>query len=52
MYELTSDQLVLWKRAGELLQKGWIEAVRKVHVDGGAAMNDLMEQLAKHNAGY
>jgi TRAP-type C4-dicarboxylate transport system substrate-binding protein len=52
MYTLTSDQLVLWKKAAEPLKKGWIEAVRKVGVDAGATINDLKEQLARHNAGY
>jgi TRAP-type C4-dicarboxylate transport system substrate-binding protein len=52
MYELTSDQLALWKKAAEPLQKGWIEVVQKVRVDAGAAINDLKEQLARHNAGY
>jgi TRAP-type C4-dicarboxylate transport system substrate-binding protein len=52
MYELTSDQLALWKKAAEPLQKGWIEAVRKLHVDPDAALNDFKAQLARYNAGY
>jgi TRAP-type C4-dicarboxylate transport system substrate-binding protein len=52
MYALTSDQLALWKKAAEPLQKGWIEAVRKVRGDADAIINDLKEQLAKRNAGY
>lgn len=52
IYELTSDQLALWKKAAEPLQKGWVETVRKLGVDPGVAMNDLKEQLVRHNAGY
>jgi TRAP-type C4-dicarboxylate transport system substrate-binding protein len=52
IYELTSDQLALWKKAAEPLEKSWAETARKVGVDPGTAMNDLKEQLVRRNAGY
>jgi hypothetical protein len=41
-----------WKKAAEPLQKGWVEAVRKLQVDPDAALNDFKAQLARYNAGY
>jgi TRAP-type C4-dicarboxylate transport system substrate-binding protein len=52
IYGLTPDQLALWKRAAEPLEKSWAESVRKVGVDPAAAMKELKEQLARYNAGY
>jgi TRAP-type C4-dicarboxylate transport system substrate-binding protein len=52
VYELTPEQLALWKKAAEPLRQRWGETVRKVGVDPDAAMNDLLQQLRRQNAGY
>jgi TRAP-type C4-dicarboxylate transport system substrate-binding protein len=52
VYELTSDQLALWKKVAEPLGKRWFETVRKIGVDPSAATIDLREQLVRQNASY
>jgi TRAP-type C4-dicarboxylate transport system substrate-binding protein len=51
VYELTPEQLALWKKAAEPLRQRWGEAVRKIGVDPDAAMSDLLNQLRRQNAG-
>jgi len=52
VYTLTADQLALWKKAAEPLEKTWADNARKAGVDPAAAMKELKDQLAKFNAGY
>jgi TRAP-type C4-dicarboxylate transport system substrate-binding protein len=52
VYELTPEQLALWRKAAEPLRQRWGESVRKVGVDPDAAMKDLLQQLRRQNAGY
>jgi TRAP-type C4-dicarboxylate transport system substrate-binding protein len=52
VYGLSNDQLALWKKAAEPLEKSWADNVRKVGIDPAAAMKELKDQLAKYNAGY
>ena len=52
VYELTSDQLALWKRAAEPLRKDWFDTVRKIGVNPVTAMDSLRDQLVRQNAAY
>ena len=52
LYELTSDQLALWKRAAEPLRKEWFDTVRKIGVNPITAMDGLRDQLVRQNAAY
>ena len=52
VYELTPDQLALWKRAAEPLRKEWFDTVRKIGVDPVTAMDGLKDQLVRQNAAY
>jgi TRAP-type C4-dicarboxylate transport system substrate-binding protein len=52
VYELTSDQLALWKRAAEPLRKEWFDTVRKIGVNPVTAMDGLRDQLVRQNAAY
>jgi TRAP-type C4-dicarboxylate transport system substrate-binding protein len=52
VYELTPEQLALWKKAAEPLRQRWGETVRKAGVNPDAAMNELLQQLRRQNAGY
>jgi TRAP-type C4-dicarboxylate transport system substrate-binding protein len=51
-YGITPEQVALWKKAGEPLEKKWNDDVKKVGVDGPEALKALREQLAKFNAAY
>ncbi len=52
VYQISADQLALWKRAAEPLEKTWGDNVRKTGADPALAMKELKEQLTKFNAGY
>jgi TRAP-type C4-dicarboxylate transport system substrate-binding protein len=52
VYELTSDQLALWKRAAEPLRKKWFDSVRKTGVNPVTVMDGLREQLVRQNAAF
>lgn len=52
VYDLSPEQLALWKKAAGPLRQRWAESVSKVGVDPDAVMGELKEQLARHNAGY
>jgi len=52
VYTISADQLALWKKAAEPLEKTWSDNVRRVGVDPAAAMKELKEQLARYNAQY
>jgi TRAP-type C4-dicarboxylate transport system substrate-binding protein len=50
VYKLTPEQLAEWKKAAEPLVKTWADGVKKTGVDPDAAMKELRDALAKHNA--
>jgi TRAP-type C4-dicarboxylate transport system substrate-binding protein len=52
LYELTSDQLALWKSAAEPLREEWFDTVRKIGVNPVTAMDGLRDQLVRQNAAY
>jgi TRAP-type C4-dicarboxylate transport system substrate-binding protein len=52
IYELTADQLSLWKRVAEPLRKRWFDTVRKIEVDPATAMDGLRDQLVRQNAAH
>jgi TRAP-type C4-dicarboxylate transport system substrate-binding protein len=52
VYELTSDQLALWKTAAEPLRKEWLETVRKIGLNPVTALDGLRDQLVRQNAAY
>ncbi|HYM33333.1 MAG TPA: TRAP transporter substrate-binding protein [Candidatus Cybelea sp.] len=52
VYPLTAEQLALWKKTVEPLQKSWAEAVSKAGEDPNAVMAGLKADLAKYGAGY
>ena len=51
VYQLTSDQLELWKKAAEPLTAEWIGNVKKKNVDGEAALKEFKAIIAKEKAG-
>ena len=52
VYDLTADQLALWRKAAVRMQEQWGETVKKVGGDPKAVMDDLTATLKKYNAGY
>ena len=52
LYELTPDQLALWKGVVEPLRKKWFDMVGKIGVNPVTAMDGLRDQLARQNAAY
>jgi TRAP-type C4-dicarboxylate transport system substrate-binding protein len=51
VYQLTNDQLGLWKKAAEPLTGEWIANVKKKGLDGEAAMKEFNDIIAKNKAG-
>ncbi|HTZ78584.1 MAG TPA: TRAP transporter substrate-binding protein [Stellaceae bacterium] len=52
VYELTPEQLALWRKAAEPLEAKWAAGVRAVGVDPDKAMSELKAELKQHNALY
>jgi len=52
IYELTADQLALWKRVAAPLRKKWFDTVRKIGVNPVTAVDGLRDELVKQNAAY
>jgi len=52
VYELTPEQLALWRKAAEPLEAKWAAGVRAVGVDPDKAMGELKAELKQHNALY
>jgi TRAP-type C4-dicarboxylate transport system substrate-binding protein len=53
VYRLTDDQIGLWKKAAEPLEKTWAANARKAGIaDPAAVMKELKDQLVKYSAGY
>jgi TRAP-type C4-dicarboxylate transport system substrate-binding protein len=50
VYQLTGDQLALWRKAAEPLEKTWADNVRKTGVDPDAAMKELKAVLTNYKA--
>ena len=52
LYNITPEQLALWRKAAEPLEAKWGEGVKKAGVDPAAAMAGLKDTLKKYGAAY
>jgi TRAP-type C4-dicarboxylate transport system substrate-binding protein len=50
VYKLTAEQLAVWGKSAEPLEKAWADNVKKTGVDPNAALKELRGSLAKYNA--
>jgi TRAP-type C4-dicarboxylate transport system substrate-binding protein len=50
VYTLTPEQLALWKKAAEGVEKVWAANVRKVGIDPDVALAELRASVAKYHA--
>jgi TRAP-type C4-dicarboxylate transport system substrate-binding protein len=49
-YELTPEQIAVWKAAAEPVRKTWADNVRKAGSDPGAILKDLTDTIEKYSA--
>jgi TRAP-type C4-dicarboxylate transport system substrate-binding protein len=52
VYGISPEQLAEWRKAAEPLQKAWGDTVRKAGGNPDAVMQELKDQLARHQAAY
>jgi len=52
LYNITPEQLALWRKAAEPLEAKWGEGVKKAGVEPAAAMAGLKDTLKKYGAAY
>jgi TRAP-type C4-dicarboxylate transport system substrate-binding protein len=51
VYAISAEQVAMWRKAAEPLEKVWADNVRKAGVDPATAMKELKDSIAKFNAG-
>jgi hypothetical protein len=51
MYDVSAEQLELWKKSAEPVVKQWQDSVRKVGVNPDTVLNELKANLSEHKAG-